>query len=189
MEAQTDSVRNTVMGNLKIAYFRLAYIQETVGVLQKSDDLLNQVQQATEARYRVGQGIQQDVLKAQLQHTKILKEIAHHHQEEGVLEAQIKELLGRAQESPDIIADALFLRTLPLNATELLQRTRESNPDIRARQAAFVSKTRKSNSPARIFVPISTCSTHTNTPQVSSAITTWPVSASGYPIEGAKEPN
>jgi len=31
---------------------------------------------------RVGQGNQQDVLKAQLQHTKILQEIAHHHQEE-----------------------------------------------------------------------------------------------------------
>src|SRR6266849_10087609 len=92
MEAQTDSVRRTVVGNLKMVYFRLAYIQQTLGVLQKSDEVLNQVQQATEARYRVGQGNQQDVLKAQLQHTKILQEIAHHHQEEGLLEAQIKQL-------------------------------------------------------------------------------------------------
>src|SRR5882724_2750016 len=89
MESQTDSVRRMVVGNLKMAYFKLAYIQQTLGVLQKSDELLNQVQQAAEARYRVGQGNQQDVLKAQLQHTKILQEIAHHHQEEGLLEAQI----------------------------------------------------------------------------------------------------
>src|SRR6266849_10670210 len=81
MEAQTDSVRRTVAGNLTMVYFRLAYIQQTLGVLQKSDELLNQVQEATEARYRVGQGNQQDVLKAQLQHTKILQEVAHHHQE------------------------------------------------------------------------------------------------------------
>src|SRR2546426_4176575 len=107
MEAQTDSVRRTVVGNLKMVYFRLAYIQQTLGVLQRSDELLNQVQEATEARYRVGQGNQQDVLKAQLQHTKILQEIAHHHQEEGLLEAQIKQVLDRPQESADIVAETL----------------------------------------------------------------------------------
>ncbi len=74
MEAQTDSVGRTVVGNLKMIYFRLAYIQQTLGVLQRSDALLNQVQEASEARYRVGQGNQQDVLKVQLQHTKILRE-------------------------------------------------------------------------------------------------------------------
>src|SRR6266849_4145912 len=84
MEAQTDLVRRAVVGNLKMVYFRLSYIQQTLGVLQRSDALLNQVQEASEARYRVGQGNQQDVLKAQLQHTKILQEVAHHHQETQV---------------------------------------------------------------------------------------------------------
>src|ERR1700732_4594143 len=137
MEAQTDSVRRAVVGNLKTVYFRLAYIQQTLGVLQKSDQLLNQVQEAKIGRYRVGQGNQQDVLKAQLQHTKILQEIAHHHQEEGLLEAQIKQVLGRSQESADIVAKSLTLRALPYTATELLQRAREQNPDVHAKQAAI----------------------------------------------------
>src|SRR5712672_4297014 len=113
MEAHTDSVRRTVVGNLKMVYFRLSYIQQTLGVLQRSDELLNQVQEASEALYRVGRGNQQDVLKAQLQHTKILQEISHHHQEEGLLEAQIKQVLGRPQESADIVAETLTLRALP----------------------------------------------------------------------------
>src|SRR6202051_156313 len=137
MESQTDSVRKTVVGNLKMVYFRLAYIQQTLGVLQRSDELLNQVQEASEARYRVGQGNQQDVLKAQLQHTKILQEIAHHHQEEGLLEAQIKEVLGRPQESADIVAETLTLRALPYTAAELLQRAREQNPDVHSKQASI----------------------------------------------------
>jgi cobalt-zinc-cadmium efflux system outer membrane protein len=136
MEAQADSVRSTVVGNLKMVYFRLAYIQQTLGVLQKSDELLNQVQQATESRYRVGQGNQQDVLKAQLQHTKILQEIAHHHQEEGLLEAQIKQLLGRPQESPDVIAETLVIRAFPYTSAELLHRASEKNPDVRGKQAS-----------------------------------------------------
>jgi outer membrane protein, heavy metal efflux system len=137
MEAQTDSIRRTVVGNLKTVYFRLAYIQQTLGVLQRSDELLSQVREATEARYRVGQGNQQDVLKAQLQHTKILQEVAHHHQEEGLLEAQIKQVLGRPQESADIVAEPLTLRTLPYTAAELLQRAREQNPDVHSKQASI----------------------------------------------------
>jgi cobalt-zinc-cadmium efflux system outer membrane protein len=137
MEAQTDSVRRTVVGNLKMVYFRLAYIQQTLGVLQRSDELLNQVQEASEARYRLGQGNQQDVLKAQLQHTKILQEIAHHHQEEGLLEAQIKQVLGRPQESADIVADTLTIRRLPYSAAELLQKAREQNPDMHSKQASI----------------------------------------------------
>ena len=137
MEAQTDSVRRTVVGNLKMIYFRLAYIQQTLGVLQRSDGLLNQVQEASEARYRVGQGNQQDVLKAQLQHTKILQEVAHHHQEEGLLEAQIKQVLGRPQESADIVAETLTVRALPYTAAELLQRAREQNPDVHSKQASI----------------------------------------------------
>jgi cobalt-zinc-cadmium efflux system outer membrane protein len=136
MEALTDSVRRAVVGNLKIVYFRLAYIQQTLGVLQRSDALLNQVREAAEARYRVGQGNQQDVLKAQLQHTKILQEVAHHHQEEGLLEAQIKQVLGRPQESADIAAETLTLRPLPYTAAELLQRAREQNPDVHSKRAA-----------------------------------------------------
>src|SRR5882724_2025753 len=136
VEAQADSIRRTVVGNLKMVYFRLAYIQQTLEVLQKSDSLLNQVQEATEARYRVGQGNQQDVLKAQLQHTKILQEVAHHHQEEGLLEAQIKQLLGRPQESPDVIAENLVIRAFPYTSAELLQRAGEKNPDVRAKQAS-----------------------------------------------------
>jgi outer membrane protein TolC len=137
MEAQTDSVRRMVVGNLKMVYFKLAYIQQTLGVLQKSDELLNQVREAAEARYRVGQGNQQDVLKAQLQRTKILQEIAHHHQEEGLLEAQIKQLLGRPQDSPDIVAETLAVRSLSFSAPELLQKANEQNPDVRSKQASI----------------------------------------------------
>jgi outer membrane protein TolC len=104
--------------------------------LLKRDELLKQVQSAAEARYRVGQGSQQDVLKAQLQHTKLLQEIAHHHQEEGMLEAQIKELLGRPQESPDIVTDTLVPRAFPYGVAELFEKTRAQNPDVRSKEAS-----------------------------------------------------
>lgn len=129
-----EAVRRRVIEALKLTYFRLGYIQQTLGVLLQSDQTLNQVQQVIESRYRVGQGNQQDVLKAQLQHTKILQEIVHHHQEEGQLEAQLKQILNRLQNSPDIVAEPLTPTFLLYNDTQLLQFAQEKNPDVRSKQ-------------------------------------------------------
>lgn len=134
LREDSDAVRRRVIEQLKLVYFRLAYIQQTLGILEKSDQLLGQVQQVAESRYRVGQGNQQDVLKAQLQHTKILQEIAHHHQEEGELEAQLKQLLNRPQTEPDIVAEALTPTFLLYSDAQVLQLAQEKNPDLRAKQ-------------------------------------------------------
>ena len=134
LREDSESVRRRVIETLKVAYFRLAYIQQTLGILEQSDQMLNQVQQVVESRYRVGQGNQQDVLKAQLQHTKILQEIAHHHQEEGQLEAQLKQILNRPQTSPDIVAETLSPTFLLYTDAQLLQFAQEENPDIGSKQ-------------------------------------------------------
>ncbi len=134
LREDSDAVRRHVVEQLKLVYYRLAYIQQTLGILKKSDQLLGQVQQVTESRYRVGQGNQQEVLKAQLQHTKILQEIAHHHQEEGQLQAQLKQLLNRPPTSDDIVAETLTPTFLLYSDSQLLQFAQEKNPDVRAKQ-------------------------------------------------------
>jgi cobalt-zinc-cadmium efflux system outer membrane protein len=134
LREDSEGVCRRVIESLKLTYFQLAYIQQTLGVLEQSDQTLNQIQQVVESRYRVGQGNQQDVLRAQLQHTKILQEIAHHHQEEGQLEAQLKQVLNRPQTSPDIITEPLTSTFLLYTDTQLLQFAGDKDPDIRAKQ-------------------------------------------------------
>src|SRR6185437_5241815 len=133
VQAQSGIVSRTVIEQLKVAYFKLAYLQQTLGVLQKDDKLLGEMEQIAETRYRVGQGNQAEVLRAQLQHTRILQEITMHHREAGQVQAQLKQLLGRAQDSPDIIAEPLRERALPPNAN-LLESVRQHNPDVAFRQ-------------------------------------------------------
>jgi cobalt-zinc-cadmium efflux system outer membrane protein len=133
IRAQSDGVRSQAIETLKLAYFQLAYLQQTLPILERNDQILNQIQQVAESRYRVGQGNQQDVLKAQLQHTKILQEIAMHHQQEEQLEAQLKQVLSRAQSSPDIVTEPLSLTVLTHSDAELLERAQDQNPDVRSR--------------------------------------------------------
>jgi cobalt-zinc-cadmium efflux system outer membrane protein len=137
---QIESVRRTVTDKLKAAYFQLAYLQQTLSVLERNDHVLKDVEQIVESRYRVGQGNQQEVLKAQLQSTKILQEIAMHHREVGQLEAQLKQLLNRPQGSPDIQTEPLAARSLTYSASDLLNVARQQNSDIQA-QHAMVAKT------------------------------------------------
>jgi len=128
-------VRRSVADKVKLLYLRLAYLQQTLAVIERNDLLLKDVEQVVESRYRVGQGNQQDVLKAQLQHTKILQEITMHHREVGQLQAQLKELLSRPQESPDIWTEPLAPRVLTYIAPDLLALVKQQNPDVRAQQA------------------------------------------------------
>jgi outer membrane protein, heavy metal efflux system len=132
---QIESVRRIVTDKLKAAYFQLAYLQQTLSVLERNAKVLKDVEQIVESRYRVGQGNQQEVLKAQLQSTKILQEITMHHREVGQLEAQLKQLLNRPQGSPDIQTEPLAARSLTYCASDLLSLAKQQNSDVQAQQA------------------------------------------------------
>src|SRR5215469_7289198 len=134
LQQQVESVRRTVLAELKAAYFQLGYLSKTLGILESDGELLKQVEQAADARYRSGMGTQQDVLQAQLQKTKLVREIAMHHREVGKLEARLKQLLNRPQESPDIETADLTETPLPRSYDELLTAAKAQNPELAAAQ-------------------------------------------------------
>src|SRR5437016_12242540 len=79
--AEKNSVIWNVLDRLKLAYFQLAASQNTISVIEKNQQIADQIEQGAEARYREGEGVQQDVLRAQLQRTKSLKELSIQHRE------------------------------------------------------------------------------------------------------------
>jgi outer membrane protein, heavy metal efflux system len=129
-QQQIEAVRRIVLAELKAAYFQLAYLSQTLTILEQDGELLKQVGQAADARYRSGMGSQQDLLQAQLQQTKLLREIAMHHLEVGKLEAQLKQLLNRPQDSPDIEPTELAETALVQTYSDLLAATQTQNPEI-----------------------------------------------------------
>ena len=103
---------------VKASYFpSLFYIRKYSGVLEaRSDPPRSNRKKIAEARYRLGQGNQQDVLKAQLEKTKILNELAHHHELMGSLQAQMRKILNRARRTLETLkADDLTETPLALH--------------------------------------------------------------------------
>ena len=129
-QQQYESVRRSVLAGVKAAYYQLAYLSKTLGILESDGQLLEQVEKAADARYRSGMGNQQDLLRAQLEQTKLLREITMHHLEVAKLQAQLKELLNRSQSSPDIEPADLTETPLPYSYEDLSTATKAQNPQI-----------------------------------------------------------
>src|SRR5205085_11226549 len=129
---QVESVRRAVLAEVKGSYFQLAYLAKTLAILESDGELLRQVEQAADARYRSGMGRQQDILQAQLQKTKLVREIAMHHLEVGKVEARLKQFLNRPQDSPDIEPADLTETPLLQNYQELLGAAKAQNPELTA---------------------------------------------------------
>jgi cobalt-zinc-cadmium efflux system outer membrane protein len=128
-----ETARREEIEKLKAAYFRLAYLQQSTAILEHHDILMQQVADIAEARYRVGQGNQQDVLRARLQHTKILYDISMNRQSAGDAQAELKRILRRSQDSTDVIAEPLGVTPLRHPASELFALVREQNSSVRER--------------------------------------------------------
>jgi outer membrane protein, heavy metal efflux system len=140
-QQQYESVRRSILVAVKSAYFQLAYLAQTLGILDSDGQLLEQVEKAAEARYRSGMGNQQDLLGAQVEQTKLVREISMHHLDVAKAQAQIKNLLNRPQSSPDIKTAELPTTPLAYSFEELLAAADAQNPEISGAET-MVEKTK-----------------------------------------------
>jgi len=152
-QQKVESVARSIAEQVKEAYFQLAYLQASLGVLDRNDKLLEQIVKITDARYRVGQGNQQDLFKTQLQRTKLQREVTQRRQVLLTQQALFKKLLNRPLDSEDITAETLVETPMAASIDDLLAQVRTQNPDVAAeremldRQSLQVEAARKDRYP------------------------------------------
>lgn len=95
-----EQMRRQVIADVKMAYYDLYLIHKSIEIVEKDKDLLQKFAQIAEARYRVGQGIQQDVLKAQVEISRLIDRLTVLQQRRGIAEALMNSLLFRPPETP-----------------------------------------------------------------------------------------
>jgi outer membrane protein, heavy metal efflux system len=127
--AESNVVQWDVLTRLKLDYFQLASSQQVIAILEKNQQTTDQIVEAAAARYRVGKGAQEDVLRAQLQRTKLVNEISIEQRENAKAQAAIKALLNRPIGSADVIAEPIRARQLP-TTEQLLEWLADRNPDL-----------------------------------------------------------
>jgi len=129
-----ESVRRAILAELKLAYLQLSYLAKRQTILEGDGQLLQQIEQSAEARYRSGMGNQHDVLQAQLERTKLLREITTNQLEAGKFQAEMKQLLNRPQSSPDIETVEPTESMVAYSYDDLLSAAKANNPEITGAQ-------------------------------------------------------
>ena len=130
--AQVDVFRSNIADQVKTIYLRLAYLYEMYQLDDRGEADLAALIQDEISRYSLGMGSQADVLQAQLERTKLLRETTLQHEEVGGLQAGLKALLHRPPDSPDIIPESIAMTPLKYAASELLLKTAKQNPTLTA---------------------------------------------------------
>ena len=96
-EAEQQNYQSVVLdvtARLKVAYYEWAAVEKAIEITRKNGDLLSRFEEIARNHYSAGKGLQQDVLKAQLEVSKLEQELAMLDEKRERSEAEIASLLA-----------------------------------------------------------------------------------------------
>lgn len=97
---QQEEIRNQVVRMVKRAYYDLYAADRALETVQKNKDLMGQLVQAAEIKYATGSGLQQDVLRAQVELSRLEDDLIMWRQKRLVIEAKLNAVLNRPAGNP-----------------------------------------------------------------------------------------
>ena len=99
-EANLQEMKNALIKEVKETYYELYYIDQAIRTTQKNKALLSELVKIATVKYSVGKGLQQDVLKAQVEMARLNDRLLVLEQKRTVLTARLNRLLNRRDNPP-----------------------------------------------------------------------------------------
>ena len=100
VKQQKEELKNQLVKNVKTAYYNLFFIDKSIDIVKKNQVLLKQFVRVAETKYSVGKGLQQDVLKAQVERSKLSDKILLLEQKRKTIIFRLNTLLNRNSDEP-----------------------------------------------------------------------------------------
>ncbi len=131
---------NRIVKEVKATYYELSYNYRSTEITERNKEILENFAKIAETQYAVGMGIQQDVLKAHVEVSKMVDELIMLGQRRRALEAKLIALLNRSPESPIGKPEEVAYKKLPLNTGELQKTAIETNPTLKGMKKMIEAK-------------------------------------------------
>jgi outer membrane protein TolC len=120
---------------VKEAWYQLYFVDKSLGIVDKNIRILDDFVTLAETRYSIGQGVQQDVFKAQVERSKMLDMRTSLEQRRKSLQANLNALVFRPAETPiGRIPDA-EIQPLTLTPEQLRNIADENRPLLKSYRA------------------------------------------------------
>lgn len=99
-EFEVERVRDRIAAEVGTAYYRIYFIDRALEVTGRNETLVGDFAQLTATKYGVGSGVQPDVLKAQVERTRLSDQVITLVERRESELARLNALLGRTTETP-----------------------------------------------------------------------------------------
>ena len=134
-ELAYEAAVRRVARQVKEAYFDLAYVDRSLAILQKDREALEGFEKVTAIRYSVGKAAQQDVLRAQLEVTRLAQRATLLTQQRRTLEAQLNSLRDFPVDAPVGRPATVQPSVLRYTQDQLQQAAQMNYPGLKQRRA------------------------------------------------------
>ena len=134
--AQLAAVELATIAKVKKAYYELYFLQQAIGVTEAEQQLLGEIRDVANTRYKTGRTSQQDVLRADLEISNVENDLIQLRQQLQSGQARLARLLHIAPETQVAAVAALPDELLPQNLTSLQEQAVSARPELHAALAA-----------------------------------------------------
>ncbi|GIW81280.1 MAG: RND transporter [Gemmatales bacterium] len=126
-----------VIEDVKLAYYEIYFNQRAIDITRHDEALLRDIVKFAEARYKVGQASQQDVLRAQVELTKIREQLIRFERALRVAQADLATLLSLPAESDLRAAGLPDSVSIPDELDALYEVALATRPELQGRLEAI----------------------------------------------------
>ena len=128
----SDAISRKVIADLKEAYFEWFFINKSIEITNRNKELLEKFTKIAEVKYEVGMGIQQDVLKAQVELSGFIERLELLNERKEIVETKIKKILNRPLDSPLGEPEEIAKSELTVTLSEITDATSERAPLLKS---------------------------------------------------------
>ena len=119
-----------IVAKAKSAFYELYWAQQSISINEENRNLLKRFVKIAEVKYATGKATQQDVLKAQVELSKIVNELITLEQLKETAIARINTLLNLHPDTPLGTPEAVDIEKLTVSLKDLYKKAKEVSPDL-----------------------------------------------------------
>ena len=140
-QAEVDRIEREIAESVRLAYAELWYTTRAIAIIEETQDLVDDLTNVAEARYRSG-GTQQDVLRAQLESDRLADQLVTLIGQKEAAQADLAALVQQPLSLNPEVEDSLALTDVPEQLDQLVVLAEQCNPELRG-LAAEVQRDRQ----------------------------------------------
>ena len=131
LEEQYNRARAEVILEVKVSYYTLYWLDNVIQISQEEKEVLKRLARIAQKKYETGQANQQDVLKAQLEISKVEDKIMSLNQTRKAAASELNALLNRSPDFPVNTAKEPEIYPFGDDVETLYQLAEEERPEMR----------------------------------------------------------